>query len=194
MMAMERKIIKVESKSKKKVFHESALPDKPFLSLRLSEFTEMEAYEVIRDYLFNCDNTPGDYMHPKKPNLNVELHKQTDKMFITIMGMDGNRRIIMNPPFLERINIKELSGNIFDSKVLKRDIVEKAIENLREDLFSILMFFLNPTTKIEKISGVPKKEAVRILSNVPRTREKRLKKAIHGIINEIVIEQEGLRR
>jgi len=190
------------STKSKKIYNESATPDKPVLELKLAYFNDTERYDLIINYLFDMELVmkrfpyiiykPGYYLEPHKPDLEIEMKKETDKMYISIRGFDGNRRILMNPAFVKRINSLNLSGNYYDKAVIKRVLIENSFNNLKEELKAIIFYFLYPTSTLES-KGISQ-ETAKIIGRIKyqRTRLKRMKTAIRALIQEIITEQEEL--
>ena len=189
------------TKPLKKQYNESASLTKPDLELRLSYFGENSSFELILNYLFDLEvitkktaciiYKPGFYMEPSKPDLELELKKETDKMYIAVRGFDGTRYIIMNPEFIKRLNKPELSNNYYDKIVLKRALIETCFNNLEEKYRAILIYFLCPYTTMES-KGISNSTASKIRKNVQSTRVKKMFKAVNFLINGIVCQQEGL--
>jgi hypothetical protein len=189
--------------STKEKYKESGLPKTPFLELNISFLDDDERFNIIINYLFDIEiiykgnkkksdglgYKPGFYMEYFKPDLELPLERETDKMYITIRGFDGNRRVLMNPEFMKRINDPELSNNIYEKAILKRNIIETCINNLRgEEFRAILYYFLYPTSTLES-KGISVKVAKNIYKFNQHWRVKKLKNSVRVLINEISIYQ-----
>ena len=188
-------------KEKQKQYNKSGLVVKPDLELRLSYFGEKSSFDLILNYLFDLEvitkktacvvYKPGFYMEPSKQDLELELKKETDKMYIAVRGFDGTRYIMMNPEFIKRLNKPGLSNNNYEKMVLKRALIETCFNNLEEKYRAILIYFLCPYTTMES-KGISNSTANKIRKNLQSTRVKKMFKAVNFLINGIVCKQEGL--
>ena len=154
---------------------------------------------------------PGLYMEDNKPDLEQILIPETDEMWITInntLPVDpdlyktsikfGKTKYVsispstfMNPDFVNRINHKNLSGNLYDKLILKREDIMDCLNKLIAIHRGILTSMLSPDTELETC-GIDKQTCKRIESFTDTHKRTRLKQAILALCKGIVSYQEKL--